>query len=128
MLLQEQYRNDEFKLLIACILLNQTNGKEVRKYIYNFFDNWPTPDACLAANIDSLRDAIRPLGFQNKRTLTILRFCREYLAGDYSDIRQLYGIGKYAYDSHEIFVKGNLAVEPTDKELLKYLRGEFVTH
>ena len=33
----------------------------------------------------------------------------------------LYGIGKYGSDSYEIFFKQNYAVEPTDKELKRYL-------
>ena len=33
----------------------------------------------------------------------------------------LYGIGKYGSDSYEIFFKNNFNVEPTDKELKRYL-------
>ena len=39
---------------------------------------------------------------------------------------ELYGIGKYAEDSYEIFINGNLNVEPTDKILIRYLNGEFI--
>jgi hypothetical protein len=36
----------------------------------------------------------------------------------------LYGIGKYGSDSYEIFYKNNFGVEPTDKELIRYLKEE----
>jgi len=36
----------------------------------------------------------------------------------------LYGIGKYGSDSYEIFFKNNYSVEPTDKELKRYLEEE----
>ena len=43
---------------------------------------------------------------------------------DLHDAAQLYGIGKYGSDSYEIFFKQNYAVEPTDKELIRYLEQE----
>jgi hypothetical protein len=36
----------------------------------------------------------------------------------------LYGIGKYGSDSYEIFFKQNYSVQPTDKELIRYLKEE----
>jgi hypothetical protein len=36
----------------------------------------------------------------------------------------LYGIGKYGSDSYEIFFKKNYVVQPTDKELKRYLKEE----
>jgi hypothetical protein len=40
------------------------------------------------------------------------------------DATKLYGIGKYGSDSYEIFFKKNYAVQPTDKELKRYLEEE----
>jgi hypothetical protein len=40
------------------------------------------------------------------------------------DATRLYGIGKYGSDSYEIFFKQNYDVEPTDKELKRYLEQE----
>jgi len=34
------------------------------------------------------------------------------------------GIGKYGSDSYRIFVRGELDVRPTDKELRKYLEWQ----
>jgi hypothetical protein len=61
------------------------------------------------------------LGFKNKRTRTIQRFSKDWVELDWIEPKELYGIGKYAQDSWEIFRKGNLNVDPTDGVLNKYL-------
>ena len=69
---------------------------------------------------------IRPLGFYNIRTHRIIRFTYEYINKKFSKASELYGIGKYADDSYEIFINGNTNVDPTDKILRRYLAGEFI--
>jgi hypothetical protein len=49
---------------------------------------------------------------------------RDYLTWDGNNATDLYGIGKYGSDSYEIFFKHNFNVEPTDKELKRYLKEE----
>ena len=49
---------------------------------------------------------------------------QDYLTWDGNDATMLYGIGKYGSDSYEIFFKNNFSVEPTDKELKRYLEQE----
>ena len=49
---------------------------------------------------------------------------RDYLTWDKQDAKMLYGIGKYGSDSYEIFFKNNLNVQPTDKELIRYLNEQ----
>jgi methyl-CpG-binding domain protein 4 len=107
-------------------MLNQTSNKNVRQVIYTFFDRWPTPQSILNANPDEIRDHIRPLAFNNRRTQTIIRFSREYIEKTFNRASELYGIGKYADDSYEIFIRGNTNVNPTDKILIRYLNGEFI--
>jgi len=48
----------------------------------------------------------------------------DFLTWDGQDATMLYGIGKYGSDSYEIFFKKNYTVEPTDKELKRYLQEE----
>ena len=48
----------------------------------------------------------------------------QFLTWDGNDATLLYGIGKYGSDSYEIFFKQNYAVQPTDKELKRYLENE----
>lgn len=49
---------------------------------------------------------------------------RDYLTWDKQNAKMLYGIGKYGSDSYEIFFKNNLNVQPTDKELIRYLNEQ----
>jgi methyl-CpG-binding domain protein 4 len=125
-IIQQEFQHDPWKMLIGCIMLNQTSNKNVRQVIYSFFDKWPTPQSVLAADEDEIRELIRPLGFYNIRTNRIVRFCHEYINKTFTKASELYGIGKYADDSYEIFINGNLNVEPTDKILIRYLNGEFI--
>lgn len=125
-LIQQEFQHDPFKMLVGCIMLNQTSNKNVRQVIYSFFDRWPTPQSVLNANPDDIREHIRPLGFYNVRTRRIQRFSHEYIEKRFIRASELHGIGKYADDSYEIFIKGNLNVNPTDKILIRYLAGEFI--
>jgi hypothetical protein len=54
----------------------------------------------------------------------IRRMSLNFLTWDGQDATELYGIGKYGSDSYEIFFKQNYTVEPTDKELKRYLEEE----
>lgn len=125
-IIQQEFQHDPWKMLIGCIMLNQTSNKNVRQVIYDFFDRWPTPQDVLRANESEIRELIRPLGFYNIRTNRILRFSHEYITKKFSKASELYGIGKYANDSYEIFINGNTDVQPTDKILIRYLAGEFI--
>jgi hypothetical protein len=51
----------------------------------------------------------------------LLGMSRDFLTWDHKNAINLYGIGKYGSDSYEIFFKNNYSVEPTDKELKKFL-------
>jgi len=125
-LIQQEFQSDPFKMLIGCIMLNQTSNKNVRQVIYTFFDRWPTPQSIINANVQDIIEHIRPLGFYNVRARRIQRFAHEYITKPFKSASELYGIGKYANDSYEIFINGNLNVNPTDKILIKYLNGEYI--
>jgi methyl-CpG-binding domain protein 4 len=125
-IIQQEFQHDPWKMLVGCIMLNQTSNKNVRQVIYTFFDRWPTPQSVVNANPDDIREHIRPLGFYNVRTSRIQRFSLEYIEKRFIRASELHGIGKYADDSYEIFIKGNLNVNPTDKILIRYLNGEFI--
>ena len=71
-----------------------------------------------------MRDVIWPLGMVNVRTKRLKRMTADYLTWDGVDATMLYGIGKYGSDSYEIFFKQNYSVQPTDKELKRYLQEE----
>ena len=60
----------------------------------------------------------------NVREKRLRKMSEDFLNWDGEDATQLYGIGKYGSDSYEIFFKQNYSVNPTDKELKRYLEEE----
>lgn len=121
MLLQEEFQDNPWKMLVACILLNQTNRVQVKQVIYDLFDAYPTPEALARANPSEVREIIRSLGLQNNRSRTLIWFSEDWADPDILTVDDCYGCGKYATDSYRIFIEGNLNADPDDKELRKYL-------
>ena len=110
--------------MVAVIMLNQTGRKPVKTVFPVFVDRWPEPAEFLHADVDEVQDVIWPLGMVNVRTKRLKRMTEDFLTWDGDDATMLYGIGKYGSDSYEIFFKNNYQVEPTDKELKRYLQEE----
>jgi methyl-CpG-binding domain protein 4 len=121
LLLQEIYNEHPWRVLVCCIMLNCTSRKQVDRVREEFFKQYPTPDKAILSNQEEMSELLAPLGFRTRRTTTIQRFSSDWLTLDWKEPNELYGIGKYAQDSWDIFYKGDLSVEPTDGVLGKYL-------
>jgi len=122
-LIQENLWPNEWKILISCLMLNQTTRKQVDKVIDDFFDRWPTPESFLGASLEEVSQLLHPLGFYNRRPSTIYKFTVGYLEGNWKEPIELYGIGKYANDAWRIFCQGDWKnVEPQDHALNMYHR------
>ena len=106
---------------ICCIMLNLTNRKQVDRVRHELFKKYPTAKDLSVADYEELSELLTPLGMQFKRAATLMKFSKEYNDG-FTDPIELYGIGKYAKDSWEIFQNNNRNVNPTDKVLQEYLR------
>jgi methyl-CpG-binding domain protein 4 len=102
-------------------MLNCTSRRQVDRIREEFFRLYPTPSSAILANPADMSELIASLGFKNRRTGVIQRFSSDWLTLDWKEPSELYGIGKYAQDSWDIFYKGDLTVEPTDGVLGKYL-------
>lgn len=68
-----------------------------------------------------LAEILKPLGFQNKRANTLIKFSEDWVSKDWTNPRDLYGIGQYAADSYDIFYNNRLDIKPNDGVLVKYL-------
>jgi methyl-CpG-binding domain protein 4 len=110
--------------MVAVIMLNQTGRKPVKTVLPVFLDRWWEPVTFMLATEQEVKDVIWPLGMVNVRYNRLKRMTDDFLTWDYQDATVLYGIGKYGSDSYEIFFKQNYTVEPTDKELRRYLEEE----
>lgn len=111
----------EWHILVAAVMLNCTTRKQVDRVLPSFLQQWPTPRQFVHASPDDVALLIRPLGFANRRTANLLKMTHHYLAGPWSDARELPGIGEYGARSHEIFCLGILGDEaPKDGALGRY--------
>lgn len=119
-------RHQQWQHMVAVIMLNQTGRKVVKYVLPLFLERWPTPNKFLFATDDEVKEVIWPLGMYNVRFQRLKRMTADFLTWDGNDATILYGIGKYGSDSYEIFFKQNYTVEPTDKELQRYLKEEIL--
>jgi endonuclease III len=123
-LMVQQQIDGAWQHMIGVIMLNQTGRKPVKTVLPEFLSRWPTAEALLRSRIPDIEAVIQPLGMYRVRAKRLYRMSIDYLTWDHNDAAQLYGIGKYGSDSYEIFFKNNYTVQPTDHELLRYLREE----
>jgi endonuclease III len=137
-LFQEELRDDPFWMLVACQLVNLTHWRQAEPVFRELRDtcdgrSWNL----MRIPYDDLVEVLRPLGLQNRRAALLRKFAERWqeLMDRYDgyaqdlrrhDIMKLPGCGRYAADSWEIFVEGNLDVETNDHRLNEYL--EYVKH
>ena len=111
--------------MVAVIMLNQTGRKPVKTVFPIFMHKWPTPMSFMMSPPEEVKEVIWPLGMGNVRENRLRRMTQDLVTWwNFNDATELYGIGKYGSDSYEIFFKQNYSVQPTDKELIRYLREE----
>ena len=107
-------------MLVCCILLNQTNNKQVRPILSSVFELIPDPVSTIGCDPERLAAVIKTTGFQNVKASRIKKFSEKWIEG-FNDIQELPGVGKYGKESWDIFVNGRTDIDPTDKKLKKYL-------
>jgi len=123
-LMVQQQISNSWEHMVGVIMLNQTGRKSVKTTLPEFLYWFPTPHTLINADEEFVKSIIQPLGMANIRYQRLIGMSQDYLTWDGEDATMLYGIGKYGSDSYEIFFKQNYSVEPTDKELKRYLQEE----
>ena len=123
LMVQQQITNS-WEHMVGVIMLNQTGRKAVKTTLPEFLYWFPTALALLHADEEFIKSIIQPLGMVNVRYNRLIKMSQDCLTWDGNDAEELFGIGKYGSDSYEIFFKKNYAVQPTDKELKRYLEEE----
>lgn len=116
--LTEPFR--EWKMLVACILLNRARGEVVRPILRRLLEDYPTPEALHSANPARVALILQPLGFQRIRANRLHAMCRSY---ETAPVEDLPGVGPYAMESHRIFVQGDLSFVPKDAKLRAYVEN-----
>ena len=121
-LIQHDYLDDPWKMLICCILLNQTTNQQVRKVLDPLFDLIPDPESCISADTEKIPEIIKPTGFYNIKASRMQKLSKKWVEG-FEDPRELPGVGKYAMESWDIFVNNRTDFVPSDKKLKMYLES-----
>lgn len=119
-LIQEDYADKPWEMVVICILLNQTTNVQVRRILPKLFNLIKDPVTCSRMNPDLIAEVIRPTGFYNIKARRIVDMSKTWISG-FKDPSDLPGVGKYALESWEIFVNGNFSISPSDKKLRGYL-------
>ncbi|KAK2646825.1 hypothetical protein Ddye_022020 [Dipteronia dyeriana] len=120
-LLQENQVHDPWRVLVICMLLNITSGKQARRVITKLFRLCPDAKTATEVPTEEIEKVIQTLGLQKKRSMMIQRMSQDYLREDWTHVTQLHGIGKYAADAYAIFCTGNWEqVLPKDHKLTNY--------
>lgn len=136
MILQEIYKDDPWKMLCGCILLNLTTREQVDRVRDRLFELYPGPEEMADAEDKVLGDLIMSLGLWRRRAHTLKRFSAEFIAAKRvtnrgtltaCEVSKLYGVGKYAVDSYRIFVLGERLriTDVQDKVLRAYVQERF---
>ena len=134
-LMQEAYRDDPWTLLVGTILFNMVHGSKARPVLAEFNKQWPTPEALiidvkfsgLSIVTERMATMFQNLGLQSRRADRIWKMTVDFrsfhpdLRRDVDVQKHLHGIGKYGADSFNIFCRGYLVEDVTDKELRKYV-------
>lgn len=120
-LLQEKYASDPWKVIVICMLLNLTQGKQVRKKVKGFFKRYPDAQTAYTADPEKMAEYLAPLGLQRVKTNRIQKFSKAYVGEEWTYITELCGVGKYAADAYAIFCAGRAnEVVPKDHKLVDY--------
>ncbi len=78
--------NKDYELVIAVMLSSQTTDKRVNEVTKILFKKYPTLESLAKANVNDLKDIIRPLGNFNKKALNV-KLISEKLLTDGGKVR-----------------------------------------
>jgi endonuclease III len=123
-LMVQQQVSTVWQHMVGVICLNQTNRKQVKRVLPEFFERFPTPESVLRSRIVTLEEILAPLGMRHVRAKRIYHMSIDYLTWDGKDATMLYGIGKYGSDSYRLFYKNEIPDNIGDHELKRYVEEE----
>jgi hypothetical protein len=101
-------------------MLNQTSRRQVERVLLEFLRRWPTPELFIDADVDDIRDVIKPLGFGNRRTAQ-LKFMTQDFLDPTKTVEQYSGIGQYGRAAYYVFCEGKIPHDIKDHALVTYV-------
>lgn len=118
-LIQEEYSDDPWKVVVCCICLNRTTGVAAKPVIKKLFETWPDPISMSWARESEMKHLIKSIGLVNVRYKALTKFSSDYVSLPLSRLRAMYGVGQYAIDAYNMVCLNNYSRKPTDRQLLK---------
>lgn len=101
--------NSVYRIYITEILLQRTHGSSVENIYYDFFERFEKPSELYLSKESDIREEIRPLGFQNRRT-TCLKSVGEMfkensfkVPKDEEKLQKPWRVGQYASKATMLF-------------------------
>jgi A/G-specific adenine glycosylase len=105
--------SDPWHVLVAEVLLIQTNAAKVVKVYEEFVKKYSTPAHLAEAEVSEVEELLRPLGLHKQRAKLLKRaaevLCREYgcrVPETYEELRRLPGVGDYVASAVLLFAYG----------------------
>lgn len=93
--------NNNYELLIAVILSAQCTDKRVNMITPQLFKKYPTPQSLANANLEEVKQIIKPCGFYNNKSVSIISACKDLVdkfdgvvPSEYDDLLSLRGVGR----------------------------------
>ena len=77
-MLQEEMWPDVWKILIVCMLHNQTSRVQVDKVYKELFKKYPDAVSMSQASQESVAKIVKPLGLYNRRSNSLIKFSKEF--------------------------------------------------
>ena len=89
----------DYELLIATMLSAQTTDKKVNESTKILFEKYPNIETLSNANIEEIKEIIRPIGTYNKKAKNIIEIAKEllkigYVPNDRKYLESLPGVGR----------------------------------
>jgi len=132
MMVQDIYRNDPWKMMVACIMLNRTTGRKVKEVMRGFFKRFWNPSKVWTSDEEKIAEPLASLGLQNRKAKMIRDFSGEWIGltqsqkkkimqGEADLLKDMTGIGDYALESFHVFYRRLIGYCAKDKEVADYI-------
>ncbi len=120
--------NKDYELVIATMLSAQTKDKKVNEVTNILFNKYKTLNDLKNANIDDLKEIIKPLGSYNKKASNIIDIANKisklgYVPNDRAFLQNLNGVGRKTTNVvlSELFHENLIAVDTHVERVSKRL-------
>ncbi|XP_045503672.1 methyl-CpG-binding domain protein 4-like isoform X2 [Colias croceus] len=119
-IIEEEFSQNPWAMLVATIFLTKTSGKTARSTIKSFFEEYPTPYHVLSDCPSSLERFFEKLGLR-KRGQMIWKLSYQFVSSKWRRASDLCGIGKYGEDAYRMLCLGHTNLDPDDRYLRLYI-------